>query len=156
MKNQESMVKISVSTLNALKQLLFSSENGVDLSPIVKDISTGLNANEDLTAINVGLTFKGIKPVVDKTTRYEESSVYWRRYTRCEFVEHSLILDMVKYNSIDVTRDEKTDTWTDSEPTLKCCSLSRWLEMSTSPDKYIEAINEKYPVNPFQPEESAE
>jgi hypothetical protein len=156
MKNQESMVNISVSTLNALKQLLFSSENGVDLSPIVKDISTGLNANEDLTAINVGLTFKGIKPVVDKTTRYEEGSLYWRRYTRCEFVEHSLILDMVKYNSIDVTRDEKTDTWTDSEPKLQCCSLSRWLEMSTSPDEYIEAINKKYPINPFQPEECAE
>jgi hypothetical protein len=156
MKNQESMVNISVSTLNALRQLLFSGENGVDLSLIVKDISAGLNTNEDLTAINVGLTFKGIKPVVDKTTRYEEGSVYWRRYNRCEFVEHSLILDMVKYNSVYVTRDEKTDTWTDSEPTLQCCSLSRWLEMSTSPDEYIEAINKKYPIDPFQPEESAE
>lgn len=156
MKNQESMVNISVSTLNALKQMLFSDENGIDLSSIVKDISTGLNANEDLTAINVGLTFKGIKPVVDKTTRYEEGSVYWRRYTRCEFVEHSLILDMVKYKSIDITRDEKTNNWTDSEPKLECCSLSRWLEMSTSPDKYIKAIDEKYPISPFQPEESAE
>ena len=156
MKNQESMVNISVSTLNALKQLLFSDENGVDLSPIVKDISTGLNANEDLTAINVGLAFKGIKPVVDKATRYEAGSTYWKRYTRCEFVEHSLILDMVKYNSIDVTRDEKTDTWTDGESRLECCSLSKWLEMSTSPDGYIEEINKKYPVSPFQPEESAE
>ena len=149
------MVNISVSTLNALKQMLFSDENGIDLSSIVKDISTGLNANEDLTAINVGLTFKGIKPTVDKTTRYEEGSIYWKRYSRCEFVEHSLILDMVKYNEIYVTRDEKTDTWTDSEPTLKCCSLSRWLEMSTSPDEYIKAINEKYPISP-QPKESAE
>ena len=156
MKNQESMVNISVSTLNALKQLLFSDENGVDLSPIVKDISTGLNTNEDLTAINVGLTFKGVKPVVDKTTRYEAGSTYWKRYIRCEFIEHSLILDKIKYNSIDVTRDEKTDTWTDSEPRLECCSLSRWLEMSTSPDAYIEEINKKYPVSPFQPEESAE
>ena len=155
MKNQ-SMVNISVSTLNALKQLLFSDDNGIDLSSIVKDISTGLNANEDLTAINVGLTFKGIKPTIDKTTRYEEGSIYWKRYARCEFVEHSLILDMVKYNEIYVTRNEKTDTWTNGEPTLKCCSLSRWLEMSTSPDEYIKAINEKYPINPFKPEESAE
>ena len=155
MKNQ-SMVNISVSTLNALKQLLFSDENGVDLSSIVKDISAGLNTNEDLTAINVGLTFKGIKPIVDTTTRYEDGSIYWKRYIRNEFVEYSLILDTVKYNRIDVTRYEKTDTWTDSEPKLECCSLSRWLEMSTSPDEYIEAINEKYPINSSQPEESAE
>ena len=156
MKNRESMVNISVSTLNALKQILFSDKDGIDLSSIVKDISTGLNANEDLTAINVGLTFKGIKPTIDKTTRYEEGSIYWKRYSRCEFVEHSLILDTVKYNKIDVTRDEKTDRWTDSKPTSECCSLSVWLEMSTSPDEYIKAINEKYPVSPFQPEESAE
>lgn len=155
MKNRESMVNISVSTLNALKQLLFSDENGIDLSSIVKDISTGLNTNEDLTAINVGLTFKGVKPVVDKTTKYEEGSVYWKRYIRCEFVEYSLILDTVKYNKIDVTRDEKTDTWTDSKPTSECCSLSEWLGMSTSPDEYIKAINEKYPISP-QPEKSAE
>lgn len=146
MKNRESMVNISVSTLNALKQMLFSDENGVDLSSIVKDISSGMNENEDLTAINVGLTFKGIKPTIDKTTRYEEGSIYWKRYSRYEFVEYSLILDTVKYNKIDVTRDEKTDTWTDSKPMSECCSLSAWLGMSTSPDEYIKTINEKYPI----------
>ena len=149
MKNRESMVNISVSTLNALKQMLFSDENGVDLSSIVKDISSGMNENEDLTAINVGLSFKGIKPEIDEEPRYSESSVYWKRYERWEFISYSLILDVVKYKRIVVTREEKVDNWTDGEPQIECCSLSTWLNGNTSPEEYIAAINEKYPINPF-------
>ena len=39
--------------------MLFSSENGVDLSSIVNDLA-GVQQDEDLTAINVALVFKGI------------------------------------------------------------------------------------------------
>lgn len=156
MKNQ-SMVNISVSTLNALKQLLFSDENGVDLSSIVKDISSGLNTNEDLTAINVGLTFKGITPEIDKTTRFDNCNEYWRTYSRCEFVSYSLILDKVQVNLTEFKRDTKTDNWEERDMGSMSYSLSEWLSMSTSPDVFIDAINKKHPIDPFtENKESAE
>ena len=145
MKNQ-SMVNISVSTLNALKQLLFSSENGVDLSSIVKDISTGLNTNEDLTAVNVGLTFKGIKPEIDKTTRYVGENTYWRQYARLEFVDYSLILDRVSAKRTTISREKESNMWKEEEPCEFICSLEDWLNKPTTPVEFIEEINKKYPL----------
>ena len=75
---QNGMVEISAMTLNALKQLLFS-EDGVNLTNIVKDLAAG-GKNEDLSAINVGLTFKGIKPEMDMSPRWGGFNDYWRQY----------------------------------------------------------------------------
>ena len=73
------MVEISAMTLNALKQLLFS-EDGVNLTSIVDDLAAG-GKDKDLSAINVGLTFKGIKPEMDMSPRWGNFNEYWRRYS---------------------------------------------------------------------------
>ena len=147
MKNQESKVQISVSTLNALKQMLFNSKDGVDLSSISQDIATGLGMNADLSAINVGLTFKGFKPEIDKTTRYNNESPYWRQYTRLEFVDYSLILDKVLVKKTIISRDKNSDVWTEEEnPCESTCSLEDWLNKPTTPDAYVEEINKKNPL----------
>lgn len=92
MKNSNSTISVPVSTLNAIKNLLFSEkEGGVDLSSIVDDLTIG-NENRDLMAINVGLTFKGIKPEIDLTTRYSRDYQSLVEYT---FVSYSMIRDMV-------------------------------------------------------------
>lgn len=87
-----SSVNVPVSTLNAIKNLLFSEkEGGVDLSSIVSDLTIG-NENPDLMAINVGLTFKGIKPEIDSTTRYSSD---YRDLVEYTFVSYSMIRDVV-------------------------------------------------------------
>lgn len=92
MKNSIASINVPVSTLNAIKNLLFSEkEGGVDLSSIVEDLTTG-NENRDLMAINVGLTFKGIKPEIDSTTRYSRDYQNLVEYT---FVSYSMIRDVV-------------------------------------------------------------
>lgn len=63
--NNKGMVEIPAVTLNALKGLLFSND-GVDLSAIINDLSIGLDeGRKDLMAINIALTFKGLKPEIE-------------------------------------------------------------------------------------------
>ena len=89
---QITTINVPASTLNAIKNLLFSEkEGGVDLSSIVEDLTTG-NENRDLMAINVGLTFKGIKPKIDSTTRYSRDYQNLVEYT---FISYSMIRDVV-------------------------------------------------------------
>lgn len=131
MKNQISTINVPVSTLNAIKNLLFSEkEGGVDLSPIVSDLTVG-DANSDLVAINVGLTFKGIKPDIDKTTRYAKDYKELVEYT---FVSYSMIRDLVTFErkviaKWDSTKNDlcpcSTDGYRDS------CSLSCWYDKAT-------------------------
>ena len=92
MKNSIATINVPVSTLNAIKNMLFSAEQGgVDLSSIVNDLTIG-NENRDLMAINVGLTFKGIKPEIDSTTRYSRDYHDLVEYT---FISYSMIRDVV-------------------------------------------------------------
>lgn len=91
-KNMEEQVKkgfvqIPEPTLKALKGLLYNSKDGVDLSPITKDIS--FPGNEDITAINVGLVYKGLTPEIDTCPHIFAGEVL-------EFVGFSLIMGMVK------------------------------------------------------------
>ena len=133
MKNQISTVNVPTSTLNAIKSMLFSEkEGGVDLSPIVADLVVG-NMCEDLVAINVGLTFRGIKPDIDKTTRYNRDYQSLMEYT---FVGYSMIRDIVTFRKRTIARwDEKVgdlipcadnkDFWTDTT------SLDGWYRLNT-------------------------
>lgn len=91
MKNQISMISVPSTTLNALKGLLFSEKGEVDLSPIVSDLTTA-DTNPDLMAINVGLTFRGLKPEIDTTRRYSKD---YRSLVQYDFISYSLILDKV-------------------------------------------------------------
>ena len=133
MKNQISTVNVPTSTLNAIKSLLFSEkEGGVDLSPIVADLAVG-DTCEDLIAINVGLTFKGIRPNIDTTTRYVRDYQSLVEYT---FVGYSMIRDIVTYQKRTIAKwDEKVgdlipcannkDFWTDT------ASLEQWYRLDT-------------------------
>lgn len=144
MKNNR-MVEVSVSTLNALKKLVFNAEGGTDLSPIVNDIAGYKeSAERDLTAINVGLSFRGIIPDMDERTRYGNYSSWNNSYQSYTFEHYSLILDRVTYMVL--THQYKDGQWTiinKENPSICTCSLGDWLERDTENDKYIARCQEK-------------
>lgn len=131
MKNQISTIDVPVSTLNAIKNLLFSEkEGGVDLSSIVSDLTVG-DDNSDLVAINVGLTFKGIKPDVDKTARYSKDYKDLVEYT---FVSYSMIRDLVTFERKIIAKWDSTKNDLcpcSADGYLDSCSLSTWYGKST-------------------------
>jgi hypothetical protein len=92
-------------TFEALKGLLFSNE-GIDLSPIINDLD---NDNE-LTAINVALVFKGLKPELSAKVVYDAS---WDGKTiyRYEFKNFSLILGNVLCIKSKMKFNENIQQW---------------------------------------------
>lgn len=129
---QITTINVPVSTLNAIKNLLFSEkEGGVDLSPIINDLTIG-NENADLMAINVGLTFKGIKPEVDTDTRYSND---YRDLVEYTFVSYSMIRDVVTYSKKVIAKwdSEKNDLCpcNDSTPYNGTTTYSNWLDYET-------------------------
>ena len=149
---QNGMVEISAMTLNALKQLLFS-ENGVDLTNIVKDLAAG-GKNEDLSAINVGLTFKGIKPEMDMSPRWGNFNDYWRQYSAYTPTGYSLILDCVTYKKCEISRDKEKNEWTSGNVCEGSMSMAEWLKLTTEKtdvDAFVAKMLEKYPVVEEQP-----
>ena len=141
------MVEISAMTLNALKQLLFS-EDGVNLTNIVKDLTAG-GKNEDLSAINVGLTFKGIKPEMDMSSRWGNFNEYWRQYSAYTPIGYSLILDRVTYRKCEISRDKEKDEWTSGKVYEDSMPMADWLNLTTEKadvDAFVAKILEKYPV----------
>lgn len=141
------MVEISAMTLNALKQLLFSEE-GVNLTNIVKDLAAG-GKNEDLSAINVGLTFKGIKPEMDMSPRWSGFNDYWRQYIAYTPVGYSLILDRVTYKKCEISRDKEKDEWTSGKVYEDSMPMAEWLNLTTEKDDvdaFVAKMLEKYPI----------
>lgn len=146
------MVEISAMTLNALKQLLFS-EDGVNLTGIVDDLVAG-GKDKDLSAINVGLTFKGIKPEMDMSPRWGNFNDYWRQYTAYTPVGYSLILDRVTYKKSDISRDKEKDEWTSGKVYEDSMSLADWLNLTTEKadvDAFVAKMLKKYPIVKEQP-----
>lgn len=144
---QNGMVEISAMTLNALKQLLFS-EDGVNLTGIVEDLAAG-GKNKDLSAINVGLTFKGIKPEMDMSSRWGNFNEYWRQYSAYTPVGYSLILDRVTYKKCEITRDKEKDEWTSGKVYEDSMSMADWLNLTTDKadvEAFIAKMLEKYPI----------
>ena len=128
--NLSSTINVPVSTLNAIKNLLFSEkEGGVDLSPIVNDLTVGSD-NSDLMAINVGLTFKGIKPEIDKSTRY---SVDYRELVEYKFVSYSMIRDVVTCTRKVIAKWDKNDLCpcSNSKEYTDTMSLNSWYDRET-------------------------
>ena len=141
------MVEISAMTLNALKQLLFS-EDGVNLTNIVKDLAAG-GKNEDLSAINVGLTFKGIKPEMDMSPRWGDFNDYWRQYIAYTPVGYSLILDRVTYKKCEISRDKEKDEWTSGKVYEDSMPMAEWLNLTTEKadvNAFVAKMLEKYPI----------
>lgn len=146
------MVEISAMTLNALKQLLFA-EDGVNLTGIVDDLVAG-GKNRDLSAINVGLTFKGIKPEMDMSPRWGNFNEYWRQYNAYTPTGYSLILDRVTYKKCEISRDKEKDKWTSGEVREDSMPMVDWLNLTTEKadvDAFVAKILEKYPVVEEQP-----
>lgn len=144
---QNGMVEISAMTLNALKQLLFS-EDGVNLTNIVKDLAAG-GKNEDLSAINVGLTFKGIKPEMDMSPRWGGFNDYWRQYIAYTPVGYSLILDRVTYKKCEISRDKEKDEWTSGKVYEDSMPMAEWLNLTTEKadvNAFVAKMLEKYPI----------
>lgn len=144
---KQGMVEISAMTLNALKQLLFS-EDGVNLTSIVDDLAAG-GKNKDLSAINVGLTFRGIKPEMDMSTRWGGFSDYWRQYTAYTPTGYSLILDRVTFRKCEITRNKEKDEWTSGKVYEDSMSMADWLNLTTDKsevDDFIAKMLEKYPI----------
>lgn len=125
MKTKKGFVEVPATTLNALKNMLFSAE-GVDLSAIVNDLAASED-HKDLTAINVALTYKGVQIDIDKRPRY---SYDWKnRYNRFDYIGYSLILGVVKVKRtlIEVAEngEEKVVSAYDN---VECYGFDQWDE----------------------------
>ena len=123
------MVSVPQMTLNALKQMLFSNENGVDLTNIINDLAVN-DEQKDLVAIHVALVHKGIQPEIDTSVRYEHN--YGNRFCKYEFVKSSLILGTVSYIRTDCTIGEHGDIEIGRQHTeLYVLDYERWCALPT-------------------------
>ena len=146
---RKGFVEVPQMTLNALKGLLFGNE-GVDLSNIINDLQP--NENDELTAINVGLVYRGLTPEIDKSTRYYRD---YMTLVKWEFVGVSLILGVVKVKRLTKWFDQKTqkldDEWREDEG-IQCYGFDQWLEKSTNENEIIAELKAKFPAP--KPQES--
>ena len=123
------MVSVPQMTLNALKQMLFSNENDVDLTNIINDLAFD-DAQKDLMAIHVALVHKGIQPDIDTAPRYE--SCYGKRFYKLEFVKSSLILGTITVKRTDCTIGEHGDIEIGREHSdYVGYDYSRWMQLPT-------------------------
>lgn len=124
MKNQKGFVEMPVTTLNCLKSMLFSKEGGVDLTNIINDLG-----GDDLSAINVALIHKGVKPQIDESPRFEHS---WRKsFFRYELVRYSLLLDKVEYNQTRCELDADGNMVERDKVTSSAMPYAKWVAMTT-------------------------
>jgi len=136
-KSNNSSVTISAAMLNCLKQVLFSQTNGVDLTPIVEDLG-----GDDTTAIAVALAYKGIKPEIDTTTRFEYE--YRDTYSKQEFKSYSVIKDAVIINKTYFSWDNATHKWNKAQSHDISITLYNWLNKSTSEEDVKSKILANY------------
>ena len=129
------LVAIPEPTLNALKNLLFSVEGTIDVSPIVDDLAISENC-KDMLAINIALIMKGIKPDIGKFRFKKEGSllITW------ELTHFSLINGIVtirisakKYNS-----EKKRFTDYDIFPKENNIDYSEWAEASSNKKEILD------------------
>lgn len=142
---RKGFVEIPQMTLNALKGLLFNSENGADLSAIINDLRS--DPQDELTAINVGLVYKRLVPKIDTTTRYK---IEWKRLYRYEFIGTSLILGVVKVRTSVAYFNESSNSlgvW-EVEDGIEVKGFDEWLEMGTSSEEPLKELVEKYGKKP--------
>lgn len=115
--NNSASVVISTATAEAICELLYSENGGIDMSPIIDDLGGTI-----VHKLNVGLLMKGLKPKVDTHMRMHHHSD--SRY-RLAFVNYSFLLDKVDYD-IQYRRDDGTwnEKWSNGN-----CPLSEWEDM---------------------------
>jgi hypothetical protein len=137
-KSEKGFVQIPTQTLNALKNMLFSNDDGVDLTNIINDLAPN-EENRDLTAIHVALVHKGVNIDIDKATRYEHS---YRNYImKHEYVGYSLIIGCVKVQSYACHIDNNGDLVIDHKhDSVTCYPLEQWEEWTTNVADLLDKI----------------
>ena len=136
--NKKGFVQMPTQTLNALKNMLFTNEGGVDLSNIINDLAAD-DTHRDLTAIHVALVHKGVNIDIDKATRYEH--IYRNKITKHEYVGYSLILGIIKVQSYDCHIDETGDLIVDHKrDSMSCYGFDQWAEWTTNCSDLLDKI----------------
>lgn len=120
-------VEISVATLSAIKNLLFTNE-GTNIKPLVDDLKVG-DANEDLLAINVALVMQGAKPTICEESRYR---TYDNMFYRYDFISYSLILDTITCVETKFKRLENGDGEQLYKERATTMNLNDWESLSKS------------------------
>ena len=137
---RKGFVEVPTTTLNALKNMLFTNEGGVDLSAIVNDIAT--DTTKDLTAIHVALTYKGVRVQIDERPHYTHD--YRRKFIRYDYQGYSLILGVVKTKYTVCELNENGDIETVYENPETCCyGFDQWAEMTTNFEDIRQKIAER-------------
>lgn len=140
---KKGFVEVPRMTLNALKGLLFTNENGVDLSTIINDLKP--NPDDELTAINVGLVYNGLTPEIDKATRFVPN---YDELIKYEFVGISLILGVVKVKvstrRFDNYNKYEWGEWK-TENVVNAYGYDQWLEWNTDENAVMKTVEEKFP-----------
>ena len=129
------LVAIPEPTLNALKNLLFSAEGIINVTPIVNDLAISENC-KDMLAINIALVMKGIKPDIGKFRFKKEGSllITW------ELTHFSLINGIVTIRISAKKYDSVTKTFTDYDifPKENNIDYSEWAEASSNKKEIID------------------
>ena len=129
------LVAIPEPTLNALKNLLFSAEGIINVSPIVDDLAISKNCR-DILAINIALVIKGMKPDIGKFRFKKEGSllITW------ELTHFSLISGVVTVRVSAKKYDSGTKTFTDYDifPKENNIDDSEWAEASSNKKEIID------------------
>lgn len=138
---RKGFVEVPATTLNALKNMLFTNNDGVDLSNIINDLTPNAE-NRDLTAINVALTYKGVDVSIDERPHY---SYDWKnRYNRFDYSGYSLILGIIKAKRtlIEVAEngEEKIVSTSDN---VECYGFDQWAEFDTDLSTIYAKIEER-------------
>ena len=129
------LVAIPEPTLNALKNLLFSAEGIINVTPIVNDLAISENC-KDMLAINIALVRKGMKPDIGKFRFKKEGSllITW------ELTHFSLISGVVTVRVSAKKYDSGTKTFTDYDifPKENNIDYSEWAEASSNKKEIID------------------
>ena len=121
-------MEVPQTTLNALKNMLFTNE-GVDLSNIINDLTPNAE-NQDLTAINVALTYKGVRVQMDERPHY--AYVYRNRFCQYDFCGYSLILGVVKcVRTYCELCEDGTIAVLNKASNIQLYGFDQWAEMTT-------------------------
>ena len=134
-KLSKGLVAIPEPTLNALKNLLFSAEGIINVSPIVNDLAISENC-KDMLAINIALVMKGMKPDIGKFRFKKEGNllITW------ELTHFSLISGVVTVRVSAKKYDSGTKTFTDYDifPKENNIDYSEWAEASSNKKEIID------------------
>lgn len=127
--NKTGFVQIPNQTLNALKNMLFSNEGGIDFTNLINDLAPN-EEQRDLTAIHIALVHKGVQIDIDKAPRYEHR--WSNKVTKYVYAGYSLILGLVKTEQYDCHIDENGDIVVDGKRGgISHYGFDQWAEMTT-------------------------